>query len=353
MEQISQRTLRTGWTTGACAAAAAKAACAALVHGDFPDPVSIRLPGGETPSFALARHEKTGEFARAGIVKDAGDDPDVTHGALIIATVRLDADAQGINFRAGEGVGTVTLPGLPLAVGEPAINPAPRLLIAEALREVTQPAGLSCGLDVEISIPGGDRLARRTMNPRLGITGGLSVLGTSGIVRPYSCAAWIAAIREGMDVARAMGLDHVAGCTGPMSERAARQHLRLPEQAFIDMGDFAGGLLKYARRHPIPRLTIAAGLAKLTKLAQGALDLHSARSRVDMKKLAALSGCPPIAGCATVLQAHAVATRHGVDLPASVARAALKTARAVLRDAPVRAAILAASRDGKVLAHAC
>src|SRR5256885_1921160 len=281
--------LRRGWTTGACAAAAARAAFAALLTGDFPDPVAIRLPRGETPSFPLALAEHHAGAARAGIVKDAGDDPDVTHGALIVAELAWAAPGSGIAFRAGEGVGTVTRAGLALAVGEPAINPAPRAMIRDALVDVAEANGAPPpDLTVTIAIPGGERLAERTMNARLGILGGLSVLGTTGIVVPYSCASWIHAIHRGIDVARAAGLDHIAAATGATSERAVQLLYDLPEHALIDMGDFVGGTLKYLRRRPVARLTLAGGFAKLAKLAAGHLDLHSARSRVDLTWLAGM-----------------------------------------------------------------
>src|SRR6185437_2638661 len=283
--------LRRGWTTGACAAAASRAAYAALLTGGFPDPVAIRLPGGRTPSFPLALAELGGDAARAGIVKDAGDDPDVTHGALIVAECAWAPAGSGVVFAAGEGVGTVTRPGLQLAVGEPAINPAPRAMIRAALADLAEANGAPPpDLRVTISIPGGAALAEKTMNARLGILGGLSVLGTTGIVIPYSCSSWIHAIQRGIDVARAAGIAHVAAATGRTSERAAAALLGLPEVALIDMGDFVGGTLKYLRRHPVPRLTLAGGFAKLAKLAAGHLDLHSARSRVDGALLAELLG---------------------------------------------------------------
>ncbi len=238
--------LRRGWTTGACATAAVKAALSALRGGAFPDPVSITLPKGETPSFALALEEKGEGFARAGIIKDAGDDPDVTHGCLVIATVRLGAVGSGVTFKAGPGVGMVTKPGLPVAVGEPAINPVPRAMMAAVVAELG-----GGDVEIEISIRDGEALALKTWNPRLGIIGGLSILGTTGIVHPFSCAAWIASIHRGIDVARAMGLAHVAGCTGSTSEDAVRAHYGLPLEAMLDMGDFAGGVLKYLRDHPV------------------------------------------------------------------------------------------------------
>jgi cobalt-precorrin-5B (C1)-methyltransferase len=274
--------LRRGWTTGACAAAAARAAFAALLTGEFPDPVSIRLPRGQRPCFALALAESNGTVARAGIVKDAGDDPDVTHGATIIAEVAWGRPGGGIAFAAGEGVGTVTRPGLQLGVGEPAINPAPRAMIREALVDLAEANGAPPpDVTVTVAIPGGERLAEKTMNARLGIVGGLSVLGTTGIVVPYSCASWVHSTQRGIDVARAAGLDHIAAATGTTSERAVQRLYALPDHALIDMGDFVGGTLKYLRRRPVARLTLAGGFAKMAKLAAGHLDLHSSKSQVE------------------------------------------------------------------------
>src|SRR5712672_3411028 len=281
--------LRRGWTTGACAAAASRAAFAAMLTGRFPDPVAIRLPRGGIATFPLALAELSDTGARAGVVKDAGDDPDITNGALIIAETAWAAPGSGIGFVAGEGVGTVTRGGLSLAVSEPAINPAPRALIRDMLidaaAELDAPAP---DITVTIAIPGGDRLAEKTMNARLGIIGGLSILGTTGIVLPYSCASWIHSIHRGIDVARAAGLDHIAAATGATSERAVQRLYDLPDHALIDMGDFVGGTLKYLRGHPVARLTIAGGFAKLAKLAAGHLDLHSARSRIDIPALTEL-----------------------------------------------------------------
>ncbi|MEL6196351.1 MAG: cobalt-precorrin-5B (C(1))-methyltransferase, partial [Pseudomonadota bacterium] len=278
--------LRTGYTTGACAAAAAKAAFSALAKGAFPNPVTIVLPRGEVVAFELAETGLGQGWARAGVQKDAGDDPDVTHGALVFATVRPGAQGTGVVFSAGEGVGTVTKPGLPIPPGEPAINPVPREMIRRAVAEAAGAVGSSPDAAVEISIPGGAALAAKTWNPRLGVEGGLSILGTTGIVRPFSCAAWIASIHRGIDVARANGITHALASTGSTSEAAAQARYALPAWATIDMGDFAGGMLKYLRRHPIPRLTIAGGFGKLSKLAHGALDLHSGRSQVDFGYLA-------------------------------------------------------------------
>ena len=325
------RPLRRGWTTGACAAAAARAAFTALLSGRFPDPVSIRLPRGTTASFPLALTELGEGRARAGVVKDAGDDPDVTHGALIIAGVGWAAPGSGIAFAAGEGVGRVTRAGLPLAVGEPAINPAPRAMIRAALRDTAEEHGAPPpDVKVTIMIPDGERLAAKTMNARLGIVGGLSILGTTGVVVPYSCASWIHAIHRGIDVARAAGLEHIAAATGAVSERAVQRLYNLPDHALIDMGDFAGGMLKYLRRHPVARLTIAGGFAKLAKLAAGHLDLHSARSRVDSAALAAMLGelgaeAPVVAAARTAAGAAEVLALAG---PAREALARLVALRA-------------------------
>ncbi|TCH98181.1 cobalt-precorrin-5B (C(1))-methyltransferase [Roseococcus sp. SYP-B2431] len=338
------RHLRRGWTTGACATAAAKAAMTALATGRFPDPVTITLPGGESPAFALAQ-QALGDGAMAAIVKDAGDDPDVTHGALVRVTLRRLAPGSGVIFRAGEGVGTVTRPGLPIPPGEPAINPVPRRMIAAALAEVEP----SPDIEVTVSIPDGEKLAERTLNGRLGILGGLSVLGTTGIVVPYSCAAWIDSIHRGIDVARAMGVPHVAGSTGSTSEAAVQRLHGLEEVALIEMGDFVGGMLKYLRAHPVPRVTIAGGVAKMTKLAQGMLDLHSKRGAADMAALAELAGMPELASCNTVAEAF---SRAGDGLGDRIAELALATAADVLRGAEIALDIAIFDRAGRLVGHA-
>ena len=337
--------LRRGWTTGACAAAATKAAFAALRTGAFPDPVSIRLPKGETPSFALALEGKGEGWAQAGIIKDAGDDPDVTHGCTVIATVRMRG--RGVTFKAGEGVGTVTKAGLPIAVGEPAINPIPREMMRAVIAE--QGGG---DVEIEISIPDGEALAQKTWNPRLGIVGGLSILGTTGIVHPFSCAAWIASIHRGVDVARAMGLTHIAGCTGSTSEDAVRAHFKLPLEAMMDMGDFAGGLLKYLREHPVTRVTIGGGFGKITKLAQGAMDLHSGRSQVDFEWLAKFAPQNLHEDVKSANTAQQVLEMLGENLANQVAREAKVQAGKMLRGAPVAADVMIVDRAGKIIAHA-
>jgi cobalt-precorrin-5B (C1)-methyltransferase len=351
--------LRKGWTTGACAAAAARAAYEALVRGQFPGTVAITLPGGARPFFALALEELGEGFTRAGIIKDAGDDPDVTHGALVIARVSHGLPGSGVVFRAGEGVGTVTRAGLALAPGEPAINPAPRRMIEAAIGEVARMYGLAGDATVEISIPGGERIAERTLNGRLGIVGGLSILGTTGIVVPFSCAAWIDTIHRGIDVARAAGLSHIAGSTGSTSEAAVKALHGLPDIALIEMGDFAGGMLKYLRKHEVAKVTIAGGFAKMTKLGQGLLDLHSGRGELDFSWLAAR--CAE-AGASANIVAHAktansarevldVASAEGFDIAAPVAEAAWRTAAKVLHDCGIALEIATFDRDGDLLAR--
>jgi cobalt-precorrin-5B (C1)-methyltransferase len=338
-----EQALRRGWTTGACATAATKAALTALMTGKFPDPVEITLPKGQEVAFALALEEKGEGWARAGIVKDAGDDPDVTHGATIIATVRLRP--AGVLFKAGAGVGHVTKPGLPIAVGEPAINPVPRQMMEAVCAE------LGVGAEIEISVPGGAALAEKTWNGRLGIVGGLSILGTTGIVNPYSCAAWIASIHRGIDVARASGFQHVAGCTGSTSEDAVRAHYGLPLEAMLDMGDFAGGLLKYLRVNPVPRVTIGGGFAKIVKLAQGAMDLHSGRSQVDFEWLAQRvepSMRDKVLGANTAMEVLELA---GEGVAQRVAQEALISVQTVLAGASV-ADVIVVDRAGNIIGHA-
>ncbi|CAA7611589.1 putative cobalt-precorrin-6A synthase (deacetylating) [Candidatus Terasakiella magnetica] len=345
--------LRKGWTTGACAAAAAKAAFAALCGHGFPDPVTIRLPRGESPGFVLSRRERGPNSATAGVIKDAGDDPDITHGAEIIATVEPATKGSGVTFRAGAGVGRITLPGLPVPPGEPAINPGPRQQIIANLHDVAA----DCDLTVTLSIPGGEDLATKTLNPRLGILGGLSILGTTGVVLPYSCAAWVHSIHRGVDVARAAGLSHLAGCTGKTSEAAAHRLLGLPDLALMDMGDMAGALLKYLRRHPVERLTLVGGFAKLAKLAAGHLDLHSKASRVDQSLLAAMLaelGAEPerveaARGAASAAQALILAGT--LPLGDRVARRAREVALATLSGG-IEISVIAIDRTGKVVGRA-
>jgi cobalt-precorrin-5B (C1)-methyltransferase len=294
----------------------------------------------------LAHRAEGPGWAEAGIVKDAGDDPDVTHGALIVA--RVAPSQGGLVFRAGEGVGTVTRPGLPIAPGEPAINPVPRAMMDEVVAQLAVEFGCAPEVEITICIPGGREIAQKTWNPRLGIEGGLSILGTTGIVRPFSCAAWIASIHRGIDVARASGLAHVAGCTGATSESAVRALHHLPEHAMIDMGDFAGGMLKYLRRHPVRQVTLGGGFAKIAKFAQGAVDLHSARSQLDMKRLADLAGDRRVADLPTGLAALDLC---GPELAQRVAEEALRRLSEML-EGTSSPDVVVVDRGGTILGRA-
>jgi cobalt-precorrin-5B (C1)-methyltransferase len=360
MAEKPQGTLRRGWTTGACATAATKAAFQALLTGTFPDPVEITLPKGERPGFALARAERSGDTATAGIVKDAGDDPDVTHLALVLSTVRLLPAGSGVVFRAGQGVGTVTRAGLPIPPGEPAINPVPRQMMREVVAAVAAQFGAAADVEITVSIPNGVELAKQTWNPRLGIEGGLSILGTTGIVHPFSCSAWIASIHRGIDVIRAAGLEHAAACTGSTSEAAvARLYAALPDFAYIDMGDFAGGVLKYLRHHPIPRLTLAGGFGKMSKLAEGALDLHSGRSQVSLDSLGAAAASlgaddaltQRIRGANTAMEALGLAQDAALPLGDWVAAKARAVAEAEA-DRKVDIELMILDREGALVGHA-
>jgi cobalt-precorrin-5B (C1)-methyltransferase len=354
------RPLRRGWTTGTCATAAAKAAYTALLTGDFPDPVEVTLPRGERPSFVLAVTRKDLDSATAGVVKDAGDDPDVTHGALVLATVRAAAPGSGVTFRAGAGVGTVTRAGLPVPPGQPAINPVPRRMICDAIAEVAAAARGSGDVEVEIGVADGERLAARTLNARLGIVGGLSILGTTGIVVPYSCSAWIHSIHRGIDVVRAAGLTHIAGSTGSNSESAVQKFHRLPEIALIDMGDFVGGMLKYLRRHPVAHVTIAGGVGKMTKLAQGLLDLHSKRGSVDLAVLVGLAKAAggsdalaqQIMASNTAAESFSHAAAENVALGDQVAGAAQLAATNVVASSGIDVEVVLFDRDGRLVGHA-
>ena len=353
----NKKQLRKGWTTGACATAATKAALHALLFGKFCDPVTITLPKGQTPSFALTHEEISKNYASASITKDAGDDPDVTHLAVIKSMVKHGPTGSGINFVAGEGVGIVTKPGLPIDVGEPAINPVPRAMMRNEVEQICAKKNIAADIIVTISVEDGEALAQKTWNPRLGIIGGLSILGTTGIVHPFSCSAWIHSIHRGIDVSRAAGVTHVLAATGSTSQHAAQTLYQFPDCAILDMGDFVGGVLKYLRQNPISKLTLAGGFAKFTKLAQGAMDLHSGRSQVDMEwlaqKTASIGGnaqlVEKINSANTALEALEMTQNATIDLPQLIAVEAHKKALAILRGAPIDIEIIIVARNGKIL----
>ena len=279
-EVAGARGLRTGWTTGTCASAAAKAAAEWLVTGRAPHEVEVALPDGRRVRFEVADVDPA-HPNRCAVVKDAGDDPDVTDGAHLTAEVAW-ADGPETELRGGSGVGTVTKPGLGLAVGAPAINPVPTRMIRQALSEVTDRP-----LRVTISVPDGEAMARRTSNDRLGIVGGISILGTTGVVRPFSTASYRASVVQQIDVAAAQGERHLVLATGSRSDEAAQRLLaELDPVCFVEVGDFMGIALRHAAGAGVERVTIVAMAGKITKLAAGVMMTHYRRSKVDGELLA-------------------------------------------------------------------
>lgn len=278
--------LRTGFTTGACATAAAKAATLLLVTGRAVDDVDVWLPAGYRQSFAVDRCEHVDARAtEAVVVKDAGDDPDVTHGAHLTATVGWD-DEPGVHVWGGDGVGIVTRTGLGLEVGGPAINGTPRQMIRIAIEEVVDPYE-GPGLDVVISVPEGEQMAKRTTNKRLGIVGGISILGTSGIVRPFSTASWRASVLQAIDVMAAQDLDTCVLSTGGRTERAAmRLRDDLDDVCFVEVGDFTGAAIERCVEQGVGSLLFVGMAGKLAKLGAGVMMTHYTRSRVDTGYLA-------------------------------------------------------------------
>jgi cobalt-precorrin-5B (C1)-methyltransferase len=307
------RGLRTGFTTGACAAAAARAAVHSLLTGERVAGIAITLPNGEMARFEVSRCERRGGGARCGVVKDAGDDPDCTHGAELVAEARL-GEWPGVEVRGGPGVATVTKPGIGLAIGAPAITPIPRRNITEmAVAELARSAHR--GAIVTISVPRGEDLARATINARLGLVGGISILGTTGVVRPFSTAAWQASVVQAIDVARAQGLEHLVLTTGGRTERFAMALLRhLAEEAFVQAGDDVGLGLRHAARRGASQVTVVAMVGKLVKMAAGAMQTHVSRSRVENRFLATIAGgcgaSPDLAGA--IGQANTA--RHAFEL---------------------------------------
>ncbi len=352
--RVDRKILRRGWTTGACATAAAKAACVGLISGTIPDYITAYFPCNISHIFSIKNKFLSKSLATASVIKDAGDDPDITHGAEIIVDVAQAPDGHGLVFQAGSGVGLVTRPGLALAVGEPAINYSPRAMIAQNIAFARHI--FSSDLLLTVSIKNGLKLSKYTFNKRLGIIGGLSVLGTTGVVIPYSCSAWVTTIQRGIDIARAAGITHIAGATGRTSERAVQRLLCLPDIALIAMGDFVGALLHYLRNHPLPHLTLAGGFAKLAKLARGALDLHSGRCSFDPSFLAQMArnnGASPALTarlCASESANHAMnlARKEDMNLAVAVAREARKKVKEIVGSA-VSVNVVIFDRDGTLL----
>jgi cobalt-precorrin-5B (C1)-methyltransferase len=339
---MARRELRTGFTTGSAAAAAAKAALTLLLGGPAPAVVSIPLPGGGRLEVEVREivHIAPGR-TQATVIKDAGDDPDVTHHAAVVATVGLDdADETGVHLTGGIGVGRVTRPGLAVAVGEPAINPAPRAMISDALAEAWAEAGRpgALAVSVEISVPAGERLAKRTLNPRLGIVGGISILGTTGLVKPFSHEAYTATIESALAVAKAAGLTEVVLTTGRRSEKCA-QALRpdLPELAFVQIADYFAFALGKTAELGLVRVGLVSFFGKAVKQAQGLACTHAHRAPLD---LAALAGWLAEAGAPSDLTravAGANTALHALEM--------LRQAKALGLVGAVGTRMLAAARD--------
>jgi cobalt-precorrin-5B (C1)-methyltransferase len=304
------RGTRTGFTTGACAAAAAKAATRLLVTGHPLAAIETTLPNHSRVTFALARCERAAERALCSVIKDAGDDPDCTHGAELVAEVELRTE-PGIELRGGLGVAVVTKPGLGLEVGGPAINPVPRRNITEMVSEELS----SGGAVVTISVPGGEEMAKQTLNARLGLVGGISILGTTGIVKPYSTAAYKASVVQAIDVARRRGWEDLVLTTGGKSERYAMAlHPQLGEEAFIQVGDFIGTGVRHCARAGARRAIVVGMMGKMSKMAAGKMQTHAAGSEVNMELLAELAG--QLGGDATLCEQIRAANtaRHVLEL---------------------------------------
>lgn len=302
LKAIPEGPLRTGYTTGACATACAKAALTALITQTEIKEINITLPLGEKVTFNISNCKFNKDSATCTTVKDAGDDPDVTHGATIGCTVQFN-DTNNVRFIRGEGVGIVTLPGLAIGVGEPAINPVPRKMITDAIQYLTHQHNINKGADVTVFVENGEEIAKKTLNARIGIIGGISILGTTGIVKPFSSSAYIASITQGIDVAIANGCNEIVINSGGRSENILRKRFdHLPEFAFIQYGNWIGDTLEKIHHSAIEKVQMGIMLGKAAKLAHGELDTHSGKSTWDKQfiyNLAISSGyseaqCAPI-----------------------------------------------------------
>jgi cobalt-precorrin-5B (C1)-methyltransferase len=310
---------RTGFTTGACSAAAAKAATHCLKTQTSLSEIEIRLPNRNRATFALKQCEIHSDRAICSVIKDAGDDPDCTHGAELTAEVHFKQE-EGIELRGGEGVATVTKAGLGLPLGVPAINPVPRMNITEMVQEELEGSGHP-GAVVTISVPGGEEMAKKTTNARLGLIGGISILGTTGIVRPYSTAAFRASVLLEIDVAVQCNLPEVVLTTGGKSEQYAMLlHPHLREEAFIQVGDFVGVALKHAARRHLQKAIIVGMMGKLSKMADGHMMTHVAGSEVNLEFLASLAAevgadselCERIRGANTAREVLEISSAAGL-----------------------------------------
>ncbi|AEH45760.1 cobalamin biosynthesis protein CbiD [Thermodesulfatator indicus DSM 15286] len=281
---------RLGFTTGTCATGALKAALIYIVKGKKPRTVKLTLPIGQNVKIPIAYISKNGFSAKASVIKDAGDDPDVTHGAEIQVKVELKQGTGKIIFKAGEGVGIVTKPGLGLPVGEPAITSVPRCMMENVISEVLGPQRTRKDVIITISVPEGDKLAQKTLNPRLGIEGGLSILGTKGVVIPFSTAAYKATIAKALRVAKTLKLKEVVFATGGRSEAFCQKLFsELPEEAFVQVGDFIGFSLKLAAAYGFERVTLGLMVGKMAKVAKGLSNTHAKHNKIPLEMMLKLA----------------------------------------------------------------
>jgi cobalt-precorrin-5B (C1)-methyltransferase len=325
-QTVKRGGMRTGYTTGSSAAASAKAATRSLLTGEPVQQSTIQLPVGRSVTFDIHRCQPSddGSKVTCSVIKDGGDDPDATHGAEICATVSLDPDAgSGVRITGGPGVGTVTRPGTGIEVGEPAVTRVPRRMIIESVTEAATAHGLpdGTGIIVEISVPGGEEIAEKTTNSRLGILGGISILGSTGVVQPFSTAAWRASANLAIDVAATNNLSHLVLSTGTQSEAFTKRILDLPDMAYIEAGIFSGASMKRCVLRNVKRATHAGMVGKFSKMAMGYFVTHVAGNRVDTDFLASIAAkCgateevqEEIRGAASARHFQEVALANGLD----------------------------------------
>ncbi len=345
----NRRGMRTGYTTGSCAAAAAKAATLTLLGGPgdaaFPvSEVTIRLPVGEDATFQVHRCEWLDDRqVLCSVIKDGGDDPDATHGAEICVAVSLDTEGNGLRITRGPGVGTVTRPGTGIEVGEPAVTRVPRRMMAESVSDAARSAGLDAdtGFVARVSVTDGEKIAEKTTNARLGVLGGISILGSTGVVQPFSTAAWRASVHLAVDVAAANGLPHVVLSTGTRSEEYSRRMLGLPDMAFIEAGIFSGPSLKRCAMRKIGRATHVGMVGKFSKMAVGHFVTHVAGNQVDtefLSRLAAEHGATPevqeeIRGASSARHFQEIAQANGLmQVIPAICRMVCEESRKLLGD---------------------
>ena len=348
-------TLRTGLTTGSCATACCVAGAHFLLAEVILEFAEITLPKRKTVRMDISDYQIIRNGVRFATIKDAGDDPDVTHGATVFVELELTAEV-GVKFKAAPGVGIVTKKGLVLEVGSPAINPVPRTMMTEHLESIAQQYGYAGGFIVSVGIKNGEEIAKKTMNGRLGIVGGLSILGTTGIVRPFSCSAWIASIHQGIEVANGNGITHIAATTGNTSEEAIRTHYGLSETSLIEMGDFAGAVLKHLKKVPVARISICGGFGKISKLANGHMDLNSRVSSIDFNQLAraaeslgaSVELCDSVKSANTSIEAFYLCQKEQINLATILCEQARDVAKNILPGS-VEVEIVATDRQGNFI----